>query len=129
MIKDIVVNLVGPRRRRTSPPTMRSRWPRPFGAHVAGVAFVYEPVIPDGTLGGVPIDLIEVQREENTKAAKTRGRAGSRRRPRQAGVSAETAHARRQLRRRGRPVRPHRRGASISRSSGRRSASTARPKS
>jgi nucleotide-binding universal stress UspA family protein len=41
-----------------------------FRAHIAGIAFLYEPVIPDGTLGGVPVDLIELQREENSKAAK-----------------------------------------------------------
>jgi hypothetical protein len=36
---------------------------------VTGIAFLYEPVIPDGTLGGVPVDLIELQREENSKIA------------------------------------------------------------
>src|SRR5215470_11310305 len=38
-------------------------------AHIAGLAFLYDPVIPDGTLGGVPVDLIELQREENSKVA------------------------------------------------------------
>src|SRR5262249_59435964 len=40
-----------------------------FTAHITGVSFVYEPVIPDGMLGGVPVDLIELQRQENSKAA------------------------------------------------------------
>ena len=60
-----------------------------FGAHVAGVAFLYDPVIPDGTLGGVPVDLIEMQREENSKVANAairRFEAVTR----QAGVSADT---------------------------------------
>jgi nucleotide-binding universal stress UspA family protein len=41
-----------------------------LGAQITGIAFLYEPVIPDGTLGGVPVELIELQREENSKAAK-----------------------------------------------------------
>jgi nucleotide-binding universal stress UspA family protein len=68
VLKDIVVNLTG-------------RVPQDFvgdyavsvastlGAHLAGIAFLYEPVIPDGTLGGVPVDLIELQREENRTVA------------------------------------------------------------
>src|SRR5262249_49000046 len=68
MLKDVVVNLSG-------------RAPRDFaaeyaisiaatiGAHITGISFAYEPVIPDGTLGGVPVDLIELQRAENSKAA------------------------------------------------------------
>jgi nucleotide-binding universal stress UspA family protein len=68
VIKDIVVNL-------------SSRAPQSFtadyavsvakacGAHLCGIAFVYDPVIPDGTFGGVPVELIELQREENSKAA------------------------------------------------------------
>jgi len=39
-------------------------------ARVTGIAFLYEPVIPDGTLGGVPVELIELQRQENSKAAR-----------------------------------------------------------
>jgi len=41
-----------------------------LGAQITGIAFLYEPVIPDGTLGGVPVELIELQRQENSKAAK-----------------------------------------------------------
>ena len=40
-----------------------------FDAHVAGVAFVYEPVIPPTIMGGIPASLIEEQRAENDKAA------------------------------------------------------------
>jgi nucleotide-binding universal stress UspA family protein len=60
-----------------------------FGAHVTGIAFLYEPVIPDGTLGGVPVDLIELQREENSKIARdaiSRFEAGVKK----AGVASET---------------------------------------
>src|SRR5262245_28329022 len=67
MLKDVVVNLSG-----RAPQDFAADYAislaTAFGAHVAGVAFLYEPVIPDGTLGGVPVDLIELQREENTQA-------------------------------------------------------------
>ena len=69
MIKDIVVNLSG-----KDPQDFAADYAisvaKTFGAYLAGIAFLYEPVIPDGTLGGVPVDLIELQREENSKAAK-----------------------------------------------------------
>jgi nucleotide-binding universal stress UspA family protein len=70
MIKDVVVNLTG-----GHPQDFAADYAialgATFGAHVAGVAFIYEPVIPGDMLGGIPTDLIEVQREENSKAAKT----------------------------------------------------------
>jgi len=75
MLKDIVVNLSA---RGVQDPGARDfaaeyaiSVAKAFGAHVAGIAFLYEPVIPDGTLGGVPVDLIELQREESSKAAKS----------------------------------------------------------
>ena len=69
MIKDVVVNLSG-RAPQDFAADYAASVAATFGAHVAGIAFLYEPVIPDGSLGGVPIDLIELQREENSKAAK-----------------------------------------------------------
>ena len=39
-----------------------------FGAHMAGVAFIYEPVIPDDALG-ISSNLIDIQRQENTATA------------------------------------------------------------
>src|SRR5260221_12505010 len=87
MFKDVVVNISG-------------RGPRDFaaeyatsiaatvGAHIAGISFLYEPVIPDGTLGGIPVDLIELQREETDKvssAAVSRFEAGVKK----AGIPAE----------------------------------------
>jgi nucleotide-binding universal stress UspA family protein len=41
-----------------------------FGAHLAGIAFAYEPVLPAVVGGGIPESVIEEQREENEKAAK-----------------------------------------------------------
>jgi nucleotide-binding universal stress UspA family protein len=70
MVKDIVVNLTG-----GHPQDFAADYAisvaAAFGAHIVGVGFVYEPIIPGSVLGGVPTDLIEVQREENAKAAKT----------------------------------------------------------
>jgi len=69
MLKDVVVNLSG-----AAPQDFAADYAvsaaKAFGAHITGVAFVYEPVIPDTVMGGIPTDLIEIQREENTKAAK-----------------------------------------------------------
>jgi nucleotide-binding universal stress UspA family protein len=69
MVKDIVVNLTG-----AAPQEFAADYAvslaRMFEAHIAGVGFIYEPVIPGTVLGGIPTDLIEAQREENTKAAK-----------------------------------------------------------
>ena len=69
MLKDVLVNLSG-----ATPQDFAADYAvsvaRTFGAQITGVAFVYEPVIPDTVMGGIPTDLIEIQREENTKAAK-----------------------------------------------------------
>ena len=88
MIKDVVVNLTG-----GHPQDFAADYAislaAAFGAHLAGVCFIYEPVIPGDMLGGIPTDLIEVQREENSKTAKTaisRFEAAAK----AAGVSAET---------------------------------------
>ena len=68
MIKDLVVNLTG-----GTPQDFAADYAisiaKTFGAHIGGVAFVYEPVIPGSLLGGIPVDLIEAQREENAKTA------------------------------------------------------------
>ena len=87
MIKDIVVNLTG-----STPQEFAADYAislaQLFDAHIAGVGFIYEPVIPGSLMGGIPTDLIEAQREENSKAAKAatgRFEAAAAR----AGVSAE----------------------------------------
>jgi nucleotide-binding universal stress UspA family protein len=41
-----------------------------FDAHMTGVAFAYEPVIPGTAMGGIPAGLIESSRAESRKAAK-----------------------------------------------------------
>jgi nucleotide-binding universal stress UspA family protein len=69
MIKDIVVNLTG-----SSPQEFAADYAislaQLFDAHIAGIGFIYEPVIPGSLMGGIPTDLIEAQREENSKAAR-----------------------------------------------------------
>jgi nucleotide-binding universal stress UspA family protein len=88
MLKDVVVNLSG-RDPQDYAAEYAASVAATFGAHIAGVSFLYEPVIPDGTLGGVPIDLIELQREENSKSARSavsRFEAAAKK----AGLSAET---------------------------------------
>ena len=88
MLKDVVVNLSG-RASLDFAADYAISIAATFGAHVTGIAFLYEPVIPDGTLGGVPVDLIELQREENSKIARdaiSRFEAGVKK----SGVVAET---------------------------------------
>ena len=81
MLKDVVVNLSG-RAPQDYAAEYAASVAATFSAYVAGISFLYEPVIPDGTLGGVPIDLIELQVADARKTARlprTRS-AGSRRR-------------------------------------------------
>jgi nucleotide-binding universal stress UspA family protein len=66
MIKDLVVKLGG---ENDVAADYAISVAKAFEAHLGAIAFVYEPVIPGAVLGGVPTDLIEVQREENSKAA------------------------------------------------------------
>jgi nucleotide-binding universal stress UspA family protein len=70
MIKDIVVNLGGPGQQDFAVDYAVSV-AETFAAHIAGVAYIYDPVIPEGALGGVPVQLIEAQREENSRAARS----------------------------------------------------------
>src|SRR5262245_26567838 len=88
MIKDVVVNLTGGHPQDFAADFAISVGAA-FKAHVAGIGFIYEPVIPGTMLGGVPTDLIEAQREESSKAARTaisRFEAAAQ----AAGISAET---------------------------------------
>jgi nucleotide-binding universal stress UspA family protein len=60
-----------------------------FAAHVLGVAFSYEPIIPGMVMGGIPPEFIESQRTESARKARnavSRFEASAKR----AGVSAET---------------------------------------
>src|SRR5215475_9370057 len=88
MIKNIVVNLTG-----GHPQDFASDYAISlavgFGAHLAGIGFIYEPVIPGSLLGGMPTDLIEAQREENSRTAKE-AIARFESAAKAAGISAET---------------------------------------
>jgi nucleotide-binding universal stress UspA family protein len=42
-----------------------------FQAHLLGVAFSYEPIIPGTVMGGIPPEFIDSQRAESDKKAKT----------------------------------------------------------
>ena len=69
MIKDVVVNLgLG-----THDPAgdYAVSVAEAFGAHVLGIAVSYEPVIPGTVMGGIPPEIIESQRSESNKKART----------------------------------------------------------
>jgi len=68
MIKDLIVNVTEGDVRDVAGPYAISI-AETFGAHVAAVAFSYDPVIPASVMGGIPASLIEEQRAENEKAA------------------------------------------------------------
>ena len=70
MPKDIVVNLMVAGSRDAAA-TYAVSVASTFDAHLAGVAFAYEPVLPAIVGGGIPESVIEEQREENEKAAKS----------------------------------------------------------
>jgi nucleotide-binding universal stress UspA family protein len=87
MIKDIVVNLgLGTR---DPAGDFAISVAATFEAHVLGVAFSYEPIIPGTVMGGIPPEFIESQRIESDKKARA---ATSRfeQNAKRAGVSAET---------------------------------------
>jgi nucleotide-binding universal stress UspA family protein len=87
MIKDLIVNL-GLNGRDPAGDFAISVAER-FEAHVLGVAFAYEPVIPGSVMGGIPPQFIESQRAEAEAAARKaaeRFTAAAKR----AGVSVET---------------------------------------
>lgn len=87
MIKDIVVNLgLGAKDPAGDYAVSLGEF---FGAHVAGVAFSYEPIIPGAVMGGIPPEFIEAQRTEADNKAKdavTRFEAAAKR----AGLSTES---------------------------------------
>ena len=88
MIKDLIVNLSVAGGRDVAGPYAMSV-AETFGAHVAGVAFAYEPVIPPTVMGTIPASLIEGQRTENEKAAAD-ARARFDEAARRAGLSSES---------------------------------------
>lgn len=87
MIKDIVVNLsVGENAGPAGDYAIALAGA--FDAHLAGVVFVYDPVVPVSGTGYVPAEVIEIQQSDNeaaAKAARDRFAAAAQR----AGISAE----------------------------------------
>ena len=89
MIKDIIVNLA-PGDARDPATDFAVSVASAFEAHLAGVAFIYDPIIPATVMGGgIPAELIEAQRldsEKGARAAASRFDAAAKR----AGLSFET---------------------------------------
>ena len=70
MIKDLIVNLgLG---ERDPAGKFAISIAEAFEAHVLGVAFAYEPVVPGSVMGGIPPEFIETQRVESEKTARAR---------------------------------------------------------
>jgi len=87
MIKDIIVNLrLGAR---DPAGDFALSVAESYKAHILGVAFIYDPLIPGSIMGGLPPEFIESQRAESEKlahAAVARFEQAAKR----AGISAET---------------------------------------
>ena len=69
MLKDIVVHLSGSEQDTATKYAVSVA--RTFEAHLTGIAFVYEPVIPATIMGGIPTEIIESQRADSLKHAET----------------------------------------------------------
>ena len=68
MIKDLVVNLsLGVTRDPAADYAISIA--EAFDAHICGIAFVYDPIVPPSVMGGIPSEIIDVQRSESEKAA------------------------------------------------------------
>ncbi len=87
MIKDVLVNLSAYAKRDAAIDYAVSLAGM-FEAHVAGVAFAYEPVIAASAMGGAPIDFIDAQRAENRRICEAATKAFNAAASRE-GVSAE----------------------------------------
>ena len=68
MIKDLVVNL-GIGNPRDVAVDYAVSIAETFDAHLCGVAFSYEPVVPPSIMGGIPADVIDAQWAASTQAA------------------------------------------------------------
>jgi nucleotide-binding universal stress UspA family protein len=87
MIKDIVVNL-GVGEKASPAGDYAVSVAAAFNAHLAGIAFLYDPIVPVSGAGYIPAEVIETQERDNeaaTRAALARFTAASAR----AGVTAE----------------------------------------
>jgi nucleotide-binding universal stress UspA family protein len=87
MIKDVVVNLgLGAQ---DPAGNYAISIAEAFDAHVLGVAFAYEPVIPGSVMGGIPPEFLEAQRSESEKSARS-AIARFEQAAKRAGISSET---------------------------------------
>ena len=69
MIKDIIVNLsIGDRPSPVGDYAISIA--AAFNAHLSGIAFVYDPIVPVSGAGYIPADVIEMQERENAAASK-----------------------------------------------------------
>ena len=69
MIKDVIVNLgLGAQ---DAAGAFAVSIAEEFDAHVLGMAFSYDPIVPGSVMGGVPAEFIESQRTESDKRART----------------------------------------------------------
>jgi len=68
MIKDLVVNLAIGNPRDVAVDYAASI-AEAFDAHLCGIAFSYEPVVPPSIMGGIPADVIDAQWEASAQAA------------------------------------------------------------
>jgi nucleotide-binding universal stress UspA family protein len=68
MIKDIVVNLPISGRRNVADYALSVA--TTFDAHITGIAFTYDVVLPVTMMDGIPAELIETSRRESNEAAK-----------------------------------------------------------
>jgi nucleotide-binding universal stress UspA family protein len=87
MVKDIIVNL-SVTTEGSSVGKYAISVAAALQAHLTGVAFIYDPIVPISGAGYIPVDVIETQREDNETAAEVAIKnfnAASK----QAGISAE----------------------------------------
>lgn len=87
MIKDLVVNL-GLGKPRDVAADYAISITEAFGAHLCGVAFAYEPVVPPSVMGGIPADVIDAQWAASEGAANA-AIAGFEAAAKRAGIAAE----------------------------------------
>jgi nucleotide-binding universal stress UspA family protein len=88
MIKDVIVSL-STGAKETPAAAYAVSVADTFGAHIAGIAFSLEPVVPATVMGGVPADFIDAQRAEANKIARA-ATLGFDRAASAAGLSTET---------------------------------------
>src|SRR5262249_39684744 len=70
MLKDIIVNLTVDATNDVA--ADYAIWVgRAFEAHLTGIGFAYEPVIPGSVFGSMAVELIETQRKEYERAARS----------------------------------------------------------